>query len=343
MPGSLASDLDEVLGLTEGLWERLRGARLLITGGTGFMGSWLLESLLHAERRFGLGLEATVLTRDPDAFAAKAPHLASHPAIRLVQGDVLRWPALEGPFTHLIHGATDASTKLLAENPGLMFDTIVSGTRNTLEIARAQGVGRAIFLSSGAVYGRQPAEVEGVPEDFTGAPDCADARSAYGEGKRAAETLCGIFTQQHRLPVVIARCFAFSGPHLPLDTHFALGNFLRDALAGGSIVVKGDGTARRSYLYATDLAAWLWHLLLRGEGARAYNVGSEQSVSIAELAGTVSRTLGGVPFQVLGSPDPSRQPECYVPSTARIRGELGLAPTVSLEEGIRRMAAWHRG
>ncbi|MCE1229463.1 MAG: NAD-dependent epimerase/dehydratase family protein [Firmicutes bacterium] len=342
MAGVLASDLDEVLTLTQGLWEPLRGARMLVTGGTGFMGCWLMESLLLANRRFALGIEVVALTRRPDVFAAKAPHLAQDPALRLVQGNVLRWPAVEGCFSHLIHGATDASGALLEANPALMFDTIVEGTRNTLELAHSRGVSRTLFLGSGAVYGRQPAAVERVKESYLGGPDCTDPLAAYAEGKRAAETLCGIYTCQHGLPVVVARCFAFHGPHLPLDLHFAIGNFLRDVLADSPIVVKGDGTPRRSYLYATDLVTWLWHLLVRGEGGRAYNVGSEADLSIAELADIVNRTLCGKGVRVLGTPDPSREPERYVPSTQRIREELGLVPTVSLEEGLQRTAAWHR-
>lgn len=339
----LNSDLSEVLGLTESIWPELRGARVLLTGGTGFMGCWLLESLLYANRRFDLGVKAVVLTRDPAAFVRRLPHLAESPVLQLIQGDVLRFPALDGDFTHLIHGATDASARLLEENPRLMFDTIVSGTRGALEFAHEKSVKRALFLSSGAVYGRQPPELQHVSEEWSGAPDCADPRAAYAEGKRAAETLCAIFARQHGVAVSIARCFAFVGPYLKLDAHFAIGNFIRDAMAGGPILVRGDGSPLRSYLYATDLTAWNWHLLLRGDPGVPFNVGSEEAVSIAELAAEVGQVLGGIPFHVKGHADPSREPERYVPSTKRIRTRLGLSQTVSLREGILRTAAWHAG
>ena len=343
MPGLPTADLDAILGLSESLWSGLRGARFLITGGTGFMGCWLLESLLHANQKFDLGLHAVVLTRDPSAFARKAPHLAASPALQFVQGDVLHLPDFEGEFTHLIHGATDASTQLVAENPHLMFETIVSGTQQVLEFARHMKVDHALFLSSGAVYGRQPADLERMPETWFGGPECANATAAYAEGKRAAETLCAIFAQQHGVPISMARCFAFVGPHLPLDAHFAIGNFIRDALAGGPIQVRGDGSPLRSYLYASDLTVWLWHLLLRGNPGMAYNVGSEDAISIAELATEVSQVLGGVEVHTHGQADPTRLPERYVPSTERIRSTLGLAQTIPLREGIRRTAAWHAG
>ncbi len=340
VPSSLKSDLDEVLDLTSGLWADLRSARILVTGGTGFIGTWLLASLVHANQRHHLDLEAVVLTRNPEAFRHKVPHLGDSPAIHLVQGDVRQLPALAGSFTHLIHAATDASAQLLAANPQLMFDTIVSGTRAVLEAATEKGIGRNLFLSSGAVYGRQPHDLERIPEDWNGLLDCADPRSAYAEGKRAAETLCGIHAHQHGLPISIARCFAFVGPYLPLDTHFAIGNFIGDALAGKTIRVKGDGTPYRSYLYATDLTAWLWHLLVRGESGVPFNVGSEEALSIGELAAVVGRELGA-PIEILGRSAPGQKPERYVPDTERICQKLGLKQTVSLQEGIRRTARWH--
>ena len=343
MSGSLNSDLDAVLELTKSLWPELRGARIFITGGTGFMGCWLLDSLLHANRHFNLDIKAVVLTRDPAAFTRKFPHLAQASAIQLVQGNVLCFPEIKGKFTHLIHSATDPTVTLLEANPLLMFDTIVTGTRNALEFAKVKSVQHALFLSSGAIYGRQPPELEYLSEDWNGAPHCTEPRAVYAEGKRAAEALCSMFARQHGVPVSIARCFAFLGPYLSLDIHYAIGNFIRDAMAGGPIHVRGDGTPLRSYLYATDLTAWLWHLLLRGAPGVPYNVGSEEALSIAELAAEVGRVLGGIPFQVHGQGSPSLKPERYVPSTQRIRSSFGLTQTVSLEEGIRRTAAWHAG
>jgi dTDP-glucose 4,6-dehydratase len=225
-----------------------------------------------------------------------------------------------------------------------MFDTITVGTRRVLDFAASAGTRRLLFVSSGAVYGAQPPELTHVNEDYRGAPDSLDPRSAYGEGKRVAEWLCALAGQEHNLEIPVARCFAFVGPRLPLDAHFAVGNFIRDALAGAPIHIAGDGTPFRSYLYAADLAVWLWTLLLRGSGARAYNVGSPVGLSIAEVAETVRNALGvSAPVRIASpAPAPVRFPARYVPDVTRAAQELGLRPLIDLAEGVRRTAQWAR-
>jgi nucleoside-diphosphate-sugar epimerase len=339
----LAHDLDELLSHTHGLWEPLRGARLFITGGTGFIGTWLLESFAWANDRLGLGASAVVLSRDPARFAAKSPHIASHPSIKLIAGDVTQFDFPQGPFTHVIHAATEASAALNERDPLRMSDTIVGGTRRVLDFARHVGVRRLLLTSSGAVYGPQPPELSHIPENHGGGPDATDVRSAYGEGKRMAEWLCAAYAEQYGIECLIARCFAFIGPHLPLDAHFAAGNFIRDALAGGPIRVRGDGTPLRSYLYAADLAAWLWTILIKGTSARPYNVGSSQAVSIAELATATAAACDPAPeVRIAETPRQGRAPLRYVPATDRACDELGLRPKVLLPDAIARTMRWAR-
>jgi len=337
----LADDLDHVLAHTQGLWEELRGQRIFITGGTGFFGCWLLESFAWANDKLGLGATAVVLTRNPAAFQAKAPHLASHPAIQFHTGDICSFDFPPGRFSHVIHGATEASAKLNDENPLQMFDTIVSGTRRSLELARHCGAKKFLLTSSGAVYGRQPPELTHVPEDFSGGPSPTEPHWAYGEGKRAAEMLCALFHRQHGLDTRIARCFAFVGPYLPLDIHYAIGNFIRDSMAGGPIRVNGDGSPFRSYLYAADLAAWLWTILMRGAPCRTYNVGSAVPVSIAALAELVAQQVNPrCAVRSAARPDPSRLAQRYVPDVSRVKSELKVCETVDLVSAVRRTIAW---
>ena len=340
MPPLSEADLQHVLDHTGGLWEELRGGRIFVTGGTGFFGCWLLETFARANEQLGLNAQLLALTRSPEAFARKAPHLAGHPAITLWRGDVRDFDFPGGKFSHVIHAGTASGAPV---DPLEMFDTIVNGTRRTLDFAASGGVEKFLFVSSGAVYGPQPPGLERVPETCLGAPDPTDPNAAYGEGKRAAELLCTLFCKARGIEVKIARCFAFVGPHLPLDAHFAIGNFIRDALSGGPIRVKGDGTPVRSYLYAADLAVWLWTLLFQGTPGRACNVGSMEAVSIADLAGKVAAVISPeTTVTIQTPPDPSVLPARYVPDTTRAVRELGLRVRVSLEEAIRRTGAWHR-
>jgi dTDP-glucose 4,6-dehydratase len=342
MSNPLAAELDHVLTHTQGVWDDLRGARLFITGGTGFFGTWLLESFAWANDRLGLDARATVLSRNPDRFKVKAPHLAEHKAIEFAAGDVTEFGFPAGPFSHVIHAATDSATSLNDEDPLCMIDTIVNGTRRVLEFARVSGARKFLLTSSGAVYGRQPSDLSHIPEDFPGAPDPANPRSAYGEGKRMAELLCTIYAERHGIDAKIARCFAFVGPHLPIDAHFAVGNFVRDALRGGPISVIGDGTPYRSYLYAADLAVWLWTILCKGVPRRAYNVGSDAALSIRSLAGTVSNAAGGaIHVTIAGQPVPGQPASRYVPAIGRAAADLGLAVHIPLLEALRRMIRWH--
>ncbi len=338
---SLERDLDDVLEGTEGIWDNLRGARIFITGGTGFIGSWLLEALRHADLRLGLGLRAVVLTRRPAAFARKAPHLAGYSGFTFVVGDVIDFPFPDGAFSHLIHAATEASADLNQNNPRRMFDTVVAGTRQALDFAVEKEVVRTLYLSSGAVYGQQPWEMVRVSENWLGAPDPTDPRNAYAEGKRAAEMLCAIYAKQSGTQISIARIFALLGPHFPLEIHFAAGNFIRDALAGRPVVIHGNGTPCRSYLYASDLTVWLLHMLVRAEAGKAYNVGSDESVSIRDLAERIARLLGDGRVEIRGAPDIGWNPGRYVPDTSLACRELGLYKSVPLDEAIRRTAFFH--
>lgn len=343
-PNPLSADLLHVLDHTRDLWEDLRGMRLFITGGTGFFGCWILESFLFANQHLNLKASASVLTRRPDAVKQMLPHLTLNSAITLVGGDVRNFAFPKGEYSHIIHAATDASAKLNNENPLLMLDTVIDGTRHMLNFSVHCKSEKFLLTSSGAVYGRQPSNMTRIPEEYMGAPDSLDPHSAYGIGKRTAEHLCALYAKQHGVFATIARCFAFIGPYLPLDIHFAVGNFIYDAMNGAPIIIKGDGTPRRSYLYAADLAIWLWAILLRGETGRAYNVGSEEDLSIVEVARVVSQNAHPQSqIEIRGIPNFALPVEQYVPSTQRAQNELGLTQTVSLDEGIKRTIAYLQG
>lgn len=337
-----AIDLDHIFASCQELWSEFRQQRLFMTGGTGFFGCWLLESFVWANDKLALNAQITVLSRDPGAFYRKMPHLAHHPAIVLLQGDVRDFVFPTGSFSHVIHAATEASASLNRDDPLKMLDVIVKGTQRTLDFAVSCGAQKVLLASSGAIYGRQPPELSHVPETFDGSPDLSNPANAYGIGKRTAEHMAQLYHYQHGLNVKIARCFAFVGPHLPLDTHFAIGNFIRNGLHNETLHIKGDGTPYRSYQYAADLTIWLWHILVRGEAGYPYNVGSDQACSIAELAQVVAGCFdANLRVEIAGQAVPGALAERYVPSVERARKTLGLSNKIDLRESLKRTIAWH--
>ncbi len=337
-----SEDLEHVLEHTRELWSEASGKSFFITGGTGFFGMWLLESFAHINDQLALGMRATVLTRDPAAFARKAPHLAARADLQFIQGDIRSFPFPEGQFDYIIHAATEASAKLNEEAPHEMLDAIVAGTRRVLDFAAQCGVKKLLLTSSGAVYGKQPSDITHISEDYLGAPDPLLPGSAYGEGKRLAEHMCCVHARQHGYEAKIARGFAFVGPHLPLDAHFAIGNFIRDAMRGMPIQINGDGTPMRSYLYASDLAVWLWTIFFKAPHARAYNVGSHEDISIFDLAKRVVDDIKlNLPIKITQHFHKDRPISRYVPSTLRAQSELSLNTNISLSGAIRRTATWY--
>ena len=269
------ADLEHVLTQTRERWEALRGERLFVTGGTRFVDARSLETFAFANQQLGLGAHLVALTRGPEAFRERAPHLAANPAITLVAGDVR-----DSGFRLTDSAASSTLPRTSSRHvpPLEHLDTIIHGTRRVLDFARACGARKFLLVSSGAVYGPQPAAVTHLPEDFPGAPRLDDPRRRTARPSVSLNCSARSIAASAVREEKIARCFAFIGPHLPLETHFAAGNFLRDALRGGPIRVNGDGAPVRSYLHAADLVVWLWTILFKGQSGRAYNVGSGEPI-----------------------------------------------------------------
>lgn len=321
-------------------WLSFKNKSLFLTGGTGFVGCWLLEAFQYLNRQLDLNLRITTLSRNPDAFIAKAPHLANDPQLTLLKGDICDLEFIQGQFDFVIHAATDVVKP--DQNQAKVYSAIQQGTDQVLALAKRTGCKQFLLLSSGAVYGRQPPELEFFGEDFSGSPDLTQPKSAYGLGKRYSEWITHLYNKEHGLDTKIARCFAFVGPYMALDAQFAIANFIGDCLKQKTVVIGGDGTPYRSYLYAADLVVWLIKILLAGDN-KPYNVGSDKGLQIADIAKTVIDTLcdGKLELIIKQQTKPGQVAERYIPSVERAL-TLGLSEYTSLTQAIEKTAVWNQ-
>ena len=328
--------------------KKLKNSIFFITGGTGIIGKWLLESLCFLNERYNLNLTIYVLTRSKEKFLTSYPLFRKFKNIVFFEGDVRNFSidTLVNP-SYVIHGATESASNLNLTDPLKMFEVIVKGIWNVLELSKKWNSKSILILSSGAVYGKQ--EKNFLEERDPGYINFINPFSAYTVGKASGEHLAKLYFHTYKLSIKIARIFAVIGPHLLLDAHFAIGNFIKDALNGGPIIIKGDGSPIRSYLYLGDLVIWLLKILLEGKAGEVYNVGSDKPVSIKELAKLVASCTKRV-FQLEKEIEVviekkevfSSASNIYVPSIEKAKKELGLRVFTPLEKAIEKTLFFYK-
>jgi len=302
--------------------------RIFITGGTGFFGKSILSDWRNAPRP---DTELVILSRAPDTFLADNPFFQGLREVSFISGDVRNFTFPPGDFSAVIHAATPA-TQLIADKE--MASIIIAGSKRVLEFCKARSIPKLLYVSSGAVYGEMPVGVERMSESMLCQP-----QTVYGKSKLYAENLC----LDSGITCAIARCFAFVGEYLPLNLHFAVGNFILDCLLHRPIRIKGDGSASRSYLYAGDLVCQLWALLNCSKSHMIVNIGSDQAISIRELAELV-RDCADSKNEIIVSnlPGITRTSNCYIPDISLARSLLKTGEPSSLEAALRQVICFHR-
>jgi len=332
----MSVDIDDLTLIADKLsedFEFYKNKKIFLTGGTGFFGKWLLESFIYLNDVHKLNISVTILSRSPKKFTEDYPHFDNHENFVFIQGDVRSFSDISEAYDLIIHAATDASVELNKSNPELMRSTIMDGAKRVCDFADKVGCKRIIYTSSGAAYGPQPESLTHMPETFVD-NTLFNHNDAYASAKLESESY---FKENAPCEVVIASCFAFAGPYLPLNGSYAFGNFINDVLNKRDIIIKGDGMAVRSYLYAADLVIWLLRILCRGDDREVYNVGSDEEISIKRLACEIS--AGKVSVNILTKKSMSKN--IYVPSINKAKLELNLRCYTSLNDMIFKSIKFH--
>lgn len=299
----------------------LKGARILFAGGTGFVGQWVLRSIMEANRRHSLGISVEILSRNPHQFALKNKDLFDHGMFSLTAADITGRINLQDGFTHVIHGASDAKKDVTDNRPADLISSMTTGTDNIMKLA-VRNKAKVLLLSSGAVFHN------------------VDGGNAYSDGKRASESICHAYHNQYGLDINIARMYAFSGQWLPIDTHFAIGNFVRDGVNKNDIVVKSDGSPVRSYMHGADMAAWLIRMLAEPVGFNRMVVGSDVPVYMWELATMVANKCG-VRVNMAGTSKGDGVNHYYVADTKKAEMK-GFKSAFDLDYSIDKMITFWR-
>jgi len=336
----IEEDLLNIINKTKHLWPEIKNKNIFLSGGTGFFGTWILKSFSLANKNFNLNTEIFVLTRDVEQHKKIHPELHNIESINFIQGDIRNFRFPKKSFKFIIHGATtNARETYYKQDPLIKYDTIVNGTERILDFASQCKCEKFLLISSGACYGKVPNNLKKIPENYEGGPFTTDPNfdhSVLGEAKRTAEVLTNIYSHKFNIQTKIARCFTFVGPYMPLDIHYAIGNFLSDAVLGKLINIKGDGKQIRSYMYISDLVIWLLNILLRGKNNSIYNVGSEKGLSIYNLAKNISK-LSSIKMGIkVKNKNINTKNHLYIPSTDKIKKELNMIEEINLEEAIKK-------
>lgn len=273
-------------------WEHLRGKTILITGATGLIGSTVVNSLLYASEKRGLGLKVLALVRNTAKAEAKFSAYKDSESLMFIVGTVEDIPEIKESVDYIIHGASQTASKAFVTQPVETIITAVKGTLNLLELAKAKNISGMVYLSSMETYGH-PQKGHKVIESDAGSLSSLDVRNSYPIGKQQCEALCCAYASEYGVPVMIARLTQTFGPGVDYNDNRIFAYFGRCVLEKNDIVLKTKGETERDYLYTADAVTAMLAIMLRGEKGTAYNIADENTYcSIAEMAHLLADEAG---------------------------------------------------
>jgi len=324
--------------------EPLRGQTILVTGGTGFMGKWMAEAVVFLNLQHNFGITLYLLSRNTEAFRNTVPHLARQPFIRLLEADVRNVRDLPENISYVIHAAATPDRREHATQPLRVIETILKGTISVLDASlRLPLLNKFLYISSNNVYGQTHNNTNGIAENSIGYLDSNSINAAYPEAKRLAETICAVYRNQQKLPVVTVRPFAFTGPYQDLEKPWALNNFMRDAILGGPIRILGNEHTVRSYLYGSDMAFWLLAILSSPKPANTYNLGSPEGISMTHLAEKIAASFHHkIDIVIKSAKDDNTHYSVVIPDLSTLTRDIPVKKAISLDEAIAATLQWYQ-
>jgi dTDP-glucose 4,6-dehydratase len=344
LAGHIRKQVKEIIDSGSRLPEPLRNTHIYITGGTGFLGTWLLEFICALNDEHNFNIRASISCRSTEHFSRSCPHLFKRKEFSFNGTDVKNISELPKDVTHIIHAAAFTNRNQFASYPTHVLENNINATIRILRLSQQLNDLRGILhVSSGLVYGRYKLDTGSIKEDTSGGlMPSFDSNSIYSESKRASESIAAAFLSEAKLPIAVARPFAFVGPYQSLDLPWAVTDFIRDAFKGGPVKIMGDGSTIRSIMYASDFANWILHMTAYAQPRSVYNVGSSHPVDLLSLATLIGSHFTPQPRIVTSAGNAVQNPDKLVPSVEKAERELGLKITVDLENAIARSIEWHR-
>ena len=334
---SLNDDFIEILSRTEKIWKKSKKKIFLLTGCTGFFGYWLVRSFIEANKKYNLNIKLFILTRNKNNLINK---LLKDKIINFIIGDIRNFNYPKNKIDYIIHGATTSALETFnKQNPLEKISIIVDGTKNILNLTKKNKCKKFLYLSSGSVYGKEFKLNKKMKESDVGNLNHIDSNldlSVLGQSKKMAETLVSIYSKTNNISSSIARCFTFVGPLLPLDIHYAIGNFLKNKVSNKNILINSTGESIRSFMYMTDLTVWLLSILFFGKNDDIYNVGSDKGVSIKKLAKMVNNLEKNNSKIKIKKITRINDKNSYVPSVSKSKKILNLKIKYNLKESLKK-------
>jgi nucleoside-diphosphate-sugar epimerase len=309
----------------------LQNKKILITGATGYFGKWVLYSLIYLNEVNKLNLSICCVTRDSQKFLMEYEEFKSCTFVQWENADLKSLSTIDFVPDYILHLAADTSISNTAEEKALHYQNSVQGTKNLIKFLENKNPqGRILFASSGVVYSTS-ADMNKFSEKSSINASDLQVQSAYAAAKRSNEDLL----IQSNLDIIITRPFAFAGPFLPMNGHFALGNFIESVLNHETIVIQSTGMDSRTYMYCADLVIWLISILLYGKSKEVYNVGSDEVITIKDLALKINHLGKGKGVEILNQTNVNTLgTNFYIPNVDKAKKELGLQRKYSLDKAI---------